>query len=86
MRPVLVAAMLVLAGALAVGLAHSRRGSQEKQSKESGMNERDEKSRTATLAGGRFWCLEADFEKVDGVVEVISGYTGGHTEAPRTKK
>jgi peptide methionine sulfoxide reductase msrA/msrB len=36
----------------------------------------------ATFAGGCFWCVESDFEKVDGVVEVISGYTGGHTENP----
>jgi peptide methionine sulfoxide reductase msrA/msrB len=37
---------------------------------------------TATFAGGCFWCTEADFEKVDGVVEAISGYTGGHTDNP----
>ena len=37
---------------------------------------------TATFAGGCFWCVEADFEKVPGVVEVISGYTGGRGEKP----
>ena len=36
----------------------------------------------ATFAGGCFWCVESDFEKVDGVVEAISGYTGGNTENP----
>nr|WP_212636798.1 peptide-methionine (S)-S-oxide reductase MsrA [Desulfacinum hydrothermale] len=36
----------------------------------------------ATFAGGCFWCVEADFEKLEGVVEAISGYTGGHTENP----
>jgi peptide methionine sulfoxide reductase msrA/msrB len=36
----------------------------------------------ATLAGGCFWCVESDFEKIDGVVEVISGYTGGQVEDP----
>lgn len=36
----------------------------------------------ATLAGGCFWCLESTFEKLPGVSEVISGYTGGHTENP----
>ncbi|MCX5907198.1 MAG: peptide-methionine (S)-S-oxide reductase MsrA [Deltaproteobacteria bacterium] len=36
----------------------------------------------ATFAGGCFWCTMADFEKVLGVVKVISGYTGGHKENP----
>ena len=36
----------------------------------------------ATFAGGCFWCVESDLEKVDGVKEVISGYTGGDTENP----
>lgn len=37
---------------------------------------------TATFAGGCFWCTEADFEKVPGVVDVVSGYSGGHTPNP----
>jgi peptide methionine sulfoxide reductase msrA/msrB len=36
----------------------------------------------ATFAGGCFWCTEADFEKVPGVVKVISGYAGGQKENP----
>src|SRR4030042_3933493 len=36
----------------------------------------------ATFAGGCFWCTEADFEKLPGVVKVISGYTGGGKENP----
>ncbi|UCC13124.1 MAG: peptide-methionine (S)-S-oxide reductase MsrA [candidate division WOR-3 bacterium] len=36
----------------------------------------------ATFAGGCFWCMEPPFEKLDGVVEVISGYTGGKKENP----
>jgi peptide methionine sulfoxide reductase msrA/msrB len=41
-----------------------------------------ENIKIATFAGGCFWCLEADFEKVDGVKKVVSGYTGGKTENP----
>ncbi len=37
---------------------------------------------TITVAGGCFWCVEADFERVRGVSEVISGYTGGTTANP----
>jgi len=37
---------------------------------------------TAYFAAGCFWCAEADFEKVDGVVDVVSGYTGGDVENP----
>ena len=36
----------------------------------------------ATFAGGCFWCSESDFQKVDGVVKVVSGYTGGVEENP----
>ncbi|MDE4454075.1 peptide-methionine (S)-S-oxide reductase MsrA [Psychrobacter sp. DAB_AL62B] len=36
----------------------------------------------ATVAGGCFWCVEAGYEKIPGVVEVVSGYTGGQTDTP----
>jgi peptide methionine sulfoxide reductase msrA/msrB len=46
------------------------------------MQEKNKNLEAATFAGGCFWCVESDFENVDGVVEVISGYTGGNTEDP----
>ena len=36
----------------------------------------------ATFAGGCFWCMQPPFEKLDGVTEVIAGYTGGHKANP----
>src|SRR5262249_2998506 len=38
--------------------------------------------KTATFAGGCFWCVEADFDKVEGVVSTTSGYTGGGKANP----
>ena len=38
--------------------------------------------KTAVFAGGCFWCMEADFEKVPGIIEVVSGYTGGTSNNP----
>jgi len=40
------------------------------------------KTEIATFAGGCFWCTEADFEKVPGVITAVSGYTGGDTIDP----
>src|SRR6185503_13489121 len=37
---------------------------------------------TATLAAGCFWCVEAIFDDLKGVEDVVSGYSGGHTENP----
>ncbi|MEZ8104926.1 peptide-methionine (R)-S-oxide reductase MsrB [Vibrio cortegadensis] len=39
-----------------------------------------------TLAGGCFWCTESDLEKLDGVVDVVSGYSGGSLENPTYKQ
>ena len=37
---------------------------------------------TATFAGGCFWCTQSDFAKYSGVIETVSGYTGGHKGNP----
>lgn len=36
----------------------------------------------ATFAGGCFWCMVKPFDRYEGVLEVVSGYTGGHVESP----
>ena len=40
----------------------------------------------ATFAGGCFWCTESDFEKVEGVKRVVSGYSGGNLHNPTYKQ
>lgn len=42
----------------------------------------DTRLEKATFAGGCFWCMISPFEKLEGVVEVIAGYTGGHKKNP----
>jgi peptide methionine sulfoxide reductase msrA/msrB len=73
---ILILAMISLLGFVLMGWEYSH----SKEPKEKIVM--NDEYLTATLAGGCFWCVEADFEKVDGVVQVISGYTGGHVENP----
>lgn len=40
---------------------------------------------SAVFAGGCFWCVESDFEKAPGVIDIISGYSGGRTKNPTYK-
>ncbi|WP_089234673.1 peptide-methionine (S)-S-oxide reductase MsrA [Tropicimonas sediminicola] len=65
---------VILAAAIALGLSvHcTQAGAAEQQ--------------TALFAGGCFWCVEADFEGVDGVTEVVSGFAGGMVEDPTYKQ
>jgi len=42
--------------------------------------------KSAYFAGGCFWCMEESFEKIGGVLEVISGYSGGKTKNPTYKE
>ncbi|HKB45276.1 MAG TPA: peptide-methionine (S)-S-oxide reductase MsrA [Chitinophagaceae bacterium] len=44
------------------------------------------KTETATFANGCFWCTEAIFEELDGVISAVSGYTDGKTENPTYKQ
>lgn len=68
----------IKAGALAILIAVGF-GVEVNQAKAAG-------TETLTVAGGCFWCVEADFEKVDGVKEVVSGYTGGTVKNPTYKQ
>nr|WP_319407882.1 peptide-methionine (R)-S-oxide reductase MsrB [uncultured Desulfosarcina sp.] len=50
------------------------------------MDKMVENERSAVFAGGCFWCTESDFEKANGVIQVVSGYTGGRVENPTYKQ
>ena len=81
MKTIIIIAIAVIASLVFLGVQYSN------SQRESGMSDMaktyDAKDLAkATFAGGCFWCTESDFEKVEGVVEVISGYTGGDEENP----
>ncbi len=79
-RPALVIALS--AGALATGLAFfSSAGAEDRR-----LQDPPARVATAVFAGGCFWCVEADFDKVEGVIETVSGYTGGSVEKPTYKQ
>lgn len=65
---------IALAGLIGVGLF-----AQSMQAKAAG-------TETLTVAGGCFWCVEADFEAVKGVKEAVSGFAGGKTANPTYKQ
>jgi peptide methionine sulfoxide reductase msrA/msrB len=80
MKTMLLLVLMLATGLVAAGLADNK--PQEKSGKGATMPEAQKNLQTATFAGGCFWCVEADFEKLPGVVEAISGYTGGRGDNP----
>jgi peptide methionine sulfoxide reductase msrA/msrB len=52
------------------------------EKEEGAMNSTSSNTAAAVFAGGCFWCTEADFSKIEGVLEVVSGYTGGRVPNP----
>ena len=76
-----------ISGLLMVGLFYTCSNSDSNQPQEvSGLGSVSGKIEVATLAGGCFWCVEAPFEKYDGVEKVISGYAGGEEQDPTYKQ
>jgi peptide methionine sulfoxide reductase msrA/msrB len=80
MKTVLMFMLMLTAGLVAAGVVDSK--PQGQPEKGAAMAEVPKNLQTATFAGGCFWCVESDFEKLPGVVEAISGYTGGRGDNP----
>ncbi len=77
-RTVLFAKVLGLAGLMSIAACGESAPTKE--------NIHNPEPAVATFAGGCFWCVESDFEKVPGVSEVISGYIGGEIKNPTYKQ
>ncbi len=82
MKSILLVTILLLIATFVVGFQSQNKDTTEKRGEKKLLSEGHNKFDTATFAGGCFWCTESDFEKVEGVIEVTSGYTGGHKENP----
>jgi peptide methionine sulfoxide reductase msrA/msrB len=76
----------MLIALLAAGFLSAGDKSMKAKKKDINAIKMDDNLKSATFAGGCFWCVESDFEKIDGVLEVISGYTGGQLENPTYKE
>lgn len=66
----------------ACAMAEANKTRPEVTMKQTDILENSENIARATFAGGCFWCMEPPFENMKGVLNVYSGYTGGHDETP----
>ncbi len=77
MKALLIACVVI--AIVSFGFLYARGKEQKMEKTESPL---PEKTAEAVFAGGCFWCTESDFEKVEGVIEAVSGYTGGPLANP----
>ncbi len=74
--------ILILIATLFLSMTGCQKSGIANDEVKSAMEKDDTALQVATFAGGCFWCTEADFEKLPGIVRVVSGYTGGHLGNP----
>jgi peptide methionine sulfoxide reductase msrA/msrB len=81
MKTIVIIGLAILTGLVLFGFQYTKTRAQVA---DSGNNKAYDETKLskATFAGGCFWCTESDFEKIEGVVEAISGYTGGDEKNP----
>jgi peptide methionine sulfoxide reductase msrA/msrB len=82
MKSLFLTVVVILIGLILSGFQKSSDKNIKQDEKSTLMKAESKNVKTATFAGGCFWCVESDFEKVNGVVEAISGYTGGQKSNP----
>ena len=82
MKSLFLIVVVILIGLILSGFQKSSDKNIKQDEKSTLMKAESKNVKTATFAGGCFWCVESDFEKVNGVVEAISGYTGGQKSNP----
>lgn len=78
----LFASMLSLLLGFLIACGNSPTETEVSQSDQEKISDYKGKTQLATFAGGCFWCVEAPFEDIDGVVAVVSGYSGGKEKNP----
>jgi peptide methionine sulfoxide reductase msrA/msrB len=81
-KAIFIVGAIFLIGIVLFGFQKTNNKQLEQEEKSPLMKTEPKDYKTATFAGGCFWCVEADFEKVDGVIEAISGYAGGQKPNP----
>jgi len=81
MKTIVIIGIMILTGFILFGFQHTK-NQRQVEAMEMDKKYDDKNLSSATFAGGCFWCTESDYEKIDGVVEVVSGYTGGDEENP----
>ena len=86
MKTIFIIGAIFLIGIFLFGFQKSNDNKSKQEEKSPLMKTKSKNYKTATFAGGCFWCVESDFEKVDGVIEAISGYTGGDEPDPTYKQ
>ena len=86
MKTILIIGAILSIGILLFGFQKTNNKDAKQEEKSSLMKTENMKYKTATFAGGCFWCVESDFEKVDGVIKALSGYTGGDVPNPTYKQ
>ena len=86
MKTIFIIGAIFLIGIFLFGFQQSNDNKPKQEEKNTLMKTESKNYKIATFAGGCFWCVESDFEKVDGVIEAISGYTGGDEPNPTYKQ